>query len=204
MHPHASRLRLALAVAAIALAGAIAAVVVAAAPEEPRPTPATGFRGSLMPEGVRMPPISLRDQDGARFTSHDLGDRPAIVTFVYAECTESCGPQLQLVRGALDDLGHDIPVLAVSADPASDTPTRAKRFLLEQRMTGRARFLLGSPRELQPVYEGFFVQPQTEDQEHHARIVLVDGDGFQRVGYNIESSTSDDLLHDIRVLEREE
>ena len=203
MHPDASRLRLVIAIVAVLAAAGLAAGIVGARPDAPGAATPTGFRGSLMPAGVRMPEFSLRDQNGETVSSTDLRGEPVLVTFVYAQCDESCGPQLQLIRGALDDLGRAIPVVAVSADPASDTPARARRFLLEQRMTGRARFLLGSRDELDPVYDGFYVQPQTADQEHHARIVLVDGKGMQRVGYNIESSTAEDLLHDIRALGRE-
>ena len=198
MHP---RVRLALAVAMIVAAGALAAVVVGARPEPERRESPAGFEGSLMPPGVPMPEFTLRDQDGELVRSRDLIGRPLVVTFVYAGCTESCGPQLQFIRGALDDVGRDVPVIAVSAKPESDTPSRARAFLLEQKMTGRARFLLGSPKDLAPVYEGFFVQPQTEEQEHHARVVLVDARGMQRVGYNLANSTSDNLVHDLRLLE---
>jgi protein SCO1 len=199
-----ARLRLVLASVVTGLALGLAVVLIAGG----RGTPAaaispTGFQGSLMPPGVRVPSFTLRDQDGRSMSDRDLRGRPAVITFVYATCDDSCGPQLQLIRGALDDVGHDIPVVAITAQPEADTPQRAKAFLLEQYMTGRARFLLGSPEQLGPVYEGFFVQPQTDEQEHHARVVLVDEDGFQRVGYNLSSSTSEHLAHDIAVLEQE-
>ena len=38
------------------------------------------------------------------------------------------------------------PAVAVSVDPANDTPERAERFLVRQHVTGRIRFLLGTPR----------------------------------------------------------
>lgn len=161
------------------------------------------FAGSLMPAGVPAPEFALRDQDGQIFDSRRLRGRVALVTFVYATCTDSCGPQVQLVRGALDDVGRDIPVVAISADPRTDTPQRAKRFLLEQRMTGRMRFVLGSRQALARVYRGFFVQPQSDSGEHHARIVLLDRRGLQRVGYNLANTVAEDIAHDIRVLERE-
>src|SRR5687767_11135505 len=73
------------------------------------------FAGSLMPAGVRVPDFALRDQDGAVTDVGDLRGQVVIVTFVYSTCTESCGPQAQLIRSALDDLGRDVPALAISA-----------------------------------------------------------------------------------------
>lgn len=198
------RLRL---VAAVALAMVIAVVLaVRVTAENPPARPADSrspFAGSLMPPGVRAPAFSLPDQDGAILDSRQLRGHVTVVTFVYATCTESCGPQLQLVRVAMDKLGRDVPAVAISADPQTDTPKRARRFLLEQRMTGRMRFLLGSSQVLAPVYRGFFVQRQTDTTEHHARIVLLDRQGLQRVGYSAASATPDDIAHDIGVLERE-
>src|SRR3712207_7415571 len=45
----------------------------------------------------------------------------------------------------------------------------AQRFLHKQGMVGRMDFVLGSRRELEPVWKGFFVQPQLPDSEHQAR-----------------------------------
>ena len=70
--------------------------------------------------------------------------RTVVMTFVYSTCEDTCPAQVQSIRGALDRLGRDVPVLAVSVDPRNDTPARARRFLLEQHMTGRVRFVLGS------------------------------------------------------------
>ena len=66
------------------------------------------------------------------------------MTFIYSTCEDTCPTQVQSIRGALDRLGRDVPVIAVSVDPDNDTPARARAFLLEQSMTGRMDFLLGS------------------------------------------------------------
>ena len=94
--------------------------------------------------------------------------RPVAVTFVYSTCEDTCPALVDQVRGALDDTGADVPLLAVSVDPANDTPARARRFLNERRMTGRARFLLGTERELAPVWKGYGVQPQAGELDHSA------------------------------------
>jgi protein SCO1 len=160
----------------------------------------TGWAGFVRPPGATAPDFALRDQDGRRVTMAEYRGRPLAVTFVYSTCEDTCPALVDQVRGALDDSGLDVPLLAVSVDPANDTPARARRFLNERRMTGRARFLLGTRDELAPVWKGYGVQPQTEALEHSATVVLVDGAGRQRVGFPHDQLTSAALAHDLRRL----
>jgi protein SCO1 len=160
----------------------------------------SGWAGFVRPPGATAPDFALRDQDGERVTMSDYRGRPVAVTFVYSTCEDTCPALVDQVRGALDDSGVDVPLLAVSVDPAGDTPARARRFLNERRMTGRARFLLGSRDELAPVWRGYGVQPQTDDLEHSANVVLVDSDGRQRVGFPHDQLTPEALAHDLRRL----
>jgi protein SCO1/2 len=132
-----------------------------------------------------------------------LRGRPVLVTFLYTTCRDTCPIQAQTARGALDELGHDLPVLAVAVDPPRDTPARARAFLSKQRATGRIDFVLGSRAELRPLWEGFHIQPQTVTQEHQSRFTLVDARGFQRVGYPGQEATPERLAHDLALLERE-
>jgi protein SCO1 len=160
----------------------------------------TGWAGFVRPPEATAPDFALRDQDGDRVTMADYRGRPLAVTFVYSTCEDTCPALVDQVRGALDDTRLDVPLLAVSVDPANDTPERARRFLNERRMTGRARFLLGTERELAPIWKGYGVQPQTDDLEHSATVVLVDGQGRQRVGFPHDRLTPEALAHDLRRL----
>jgi protein SCO1 len=161
---------------------------------------ATGWAGFIRPPGATAPAFALRDQDGKRVTMAAYRGRPVVVTFVYSTCEDTCPALVDQVRGALDDTGADVPLLAVSVDPANDTEARARRFLNERRMTGRARFLLGTREELAPVWRGYGVQPQTDDLEHSASVVLVDARGRQRVGFPYDQLTPEALAHDLRRL----
>jgi protein SCO1 len=161
------------------------------------------FEGGQMPEGLKAPDFVLRDQNGERVSMRDLRGRPVIVTYLYTTCEDSCPLQAQTVRGALDQLGHDVPALAIAVDPPRDTPERARAFLLEQRATGRIDFVLGTRAELRPLWNGFGIQPQSVTQEHQARFTLVDARGYQRVGFPGGEATPERLAHDIRLLERE-
>jgi protein SCO1/2 len=161
------------------------------------------FAGAVMPEGLRAPDFTLSDQDGERVSMRALRGRPVIVTFLYTNCEDTCPIQAQTVRGALDELGHDVPALAIAVDPPNDTPRSAREFLAEQRATGRLDFVLGSAAELRPVWDGFAIQPQSVTSEHQARFTLVDARGYQRVGYPGSEATPERLAHDIALLERE-
>ncbi len=161
------------------------------------------FAGAVMPEGLRAPDFALSDQDGERVSMRALRGRPVIVTFLYTNCEDTCPIQAQTVRGALDELGHDVPALAIAVDPPNDTPRSARKFLAEQRATGRLDFVLGSEAELRPIWDGFAIQPQSVTSEHQARFTLVDARGYQRVGYPGSEATPERLAHDIALLERE-
>jgi protein SCO1/2 len=178
---------------------ALGAVVLGADNEEKPET----FEGALMPEGVRAPDFTLRNQDGEEVSMRALRGRPVIVTFLYTNCEDTCPIQAQTVRGALDQLGHDVPALAIAVDPPNDTPESARKFLAEQRATGRIDFVLGSRAELRRVWDGFHIQPQTVTTEHQARFTLVDSRGFQRIGFPGSEATPERLANDLALLERE-
>jgi protein SCO1 len=192
-------------VVALFLVGVLAlgAVVLAAGGDESDEAPPNTFEGSLMPKDVPAPDFRLENQDGETVSMRSLRGRPVVVTFLYTTCQDSCPIQAQTVRGALDELGHDVPALAIAVDPPRDTPERAQAFLAKQRATGRIDFVLGSRAELRPLWNDYGIRPQSVDEEHMARITLVDARGFQRIGYPGAEATPERLAHDLRLLERE-
>jgi protein SCO1/2 len=156
-----------------------------------------------MPQGLFAPDFVLRNQDGERVSMRAFRGRPVVVTFLYTHCQDTCPLMAQTVRGALDDLGHDVPALAIAVDPPNDTAQSARKFLAEQRVSGRIDFVLGSRAQLRPVWTGFGVQPQRVTREHVAHITLVDAHGIQRVGYPGSQATPERIAHDLRLLERD-
>ena len=138
------------------------------------------YRGSIRPPGATVPKFSLVNQDGKRVTRPD--GSPAVYVFLYSRCEDTCPLEVQQIRGAMDALGRDVPVVGVSVDPVDDTRASARAFLREYGMTGRMDFLLGSRAELAPLWKAFGIAPQTEGREHSAYVVLAQGDR-QRVGF---------------------
>jgi protein SCO1 len=193
-------------VVALVLVGALAlgGVVLGATrggDDEPVAAP-NRFAGATMPRDLRAPDFRLRNEQGEPISMRALRGQPVIVTFLYTHCQDSCPIQAQTVRGALDDLGHDVPALAIAVDPPNDTPQSARKFLAEQRASGRIQFVLGSREQLRPLWKGYAITPQRVTQEHMARITLVDARGFQRVGYPGSEATPERLAHDLALLER--
>ncbi len=196
-----ARLRLALFVTGLLAVTAIAGVLLFAVGE--KAVPAAGFAGATRPPDIPPAEFGLRDEDGRAVRLSDMRGKPVVVTFLYTTCRDTCPLTAQQIRIALDDLGHDVPVVAVSVDPKNDTARRAQAFLLKQGLEGRMRWALGSDAELQRLWRAYGIQPQSADAEHTASTVLLDKHGVQRVGFATSVLTPDGLAHDIALLERE-
>jgi protein SCO1/2 len=165
--------------------------------------PVSAFDGALLPPGIKAPDFKLRDERGRRVTMREYRGKPVVVTFLYSHCHDTCPVQAQQIKGALDDLGHDLPALAVSVDPSGDTPRSVHRFNAEQGVTNRIRWVLGRESQLRPLWQGFHTTSQTPQAEHMARLVLIDKRGYQRIGYPASQVTPERLAHDLRLLEKE-
>jgi protein SCO1/2 len=195
-------------VAALAFAGLLAGFLTRGDSGSDRDATAGGviapdarFRGARIPAGVRAPDFELKDQDGNPVSMRALRGKPVVVTFLYSTCRDTCPATAQQIRGALDELGHDVPAVAISVDPGADTEQSARRFLAEQNLTGRMTFALGRRNQLAPLWQAYGTTPQSVQQEHMARAVLVDARGYQRVGYPMQETSPDMIAHDLRVLE---
>jgi protein SCO1/2 len=154
------------------------------------------FAGFIRPPGATVPAFALTDQDGARVGP---AEGLTIYTFVYSHCRDTCPVVVQQIRGALDDLGRDVPVIGVSVDPAQDTRASARAFLTKQFMAGRMDFALGTPAELAPVWKAFGIAPQRNGRDHSAGVVIAQGDR-QRIGFPASQLTVEGLTSDLRRL----
>ena len=191
LHP---RLRLAITVVIACCAAAIIAVVVASGStgSGPQVIVQHGFAGALRPPEIPPKDFALRDQDGDMASLHQYRGQPVILTFMYSTCQNTCPIMADQIRGAMNDLGHDVPALAVSVDPRNDTPLNAKRFLL------------GSRSELAPIWKAYGIQPQGSKFDHSAYVLLIDKRGRQRVGFPMSELTPEGLAHDVKVLQSEQ
>jgi protein SCO1 len=167
-----------------------AGTVAAAVRDGQEPAAPDFTRDHLIGDGT----VSLRDYRG----------QVVVLTFLYTTCRDTCPLTATQIRGALDDLGRDVPALAVSVDPANDTPERARRFLFTRGLArDRMRFLLGTRAQLEPVWKAYGIRPQGEAFDHSAYVLLIDRRGRQRIGFPVQQLTPEALAHDIRRLQAE-
>jgi len=198
--PVHARLRLALIALTLCAIAAVAGVTlagrtgVASQPVEL----ANGWAGAQRPQGLDVPTFTLRDQDGKPVSSASLTGRPTLYAFIYSTCQDTCPAEVQTIRGTLDDTHSKANVIGISVDPRNDTPARAKTFLVEQHMTGRMRYLLGTQAQLAPIWKQFGIVPQTTGAEHTAHIVIADARGRQLIGFPFATLTQPGLDHDLR------
>jgi protein SCO1/2 len=195
--------RILIALVLVAVFGLGAVVIAARSGGDDVSAAGSEFEGAVMPEGVRAPDFTLRDEYGDPVSMRAFRGKPVIVTFLYTHCQDTCPAQAQLVRGALDDLGTDVPAIAIAVDPPNDTPRSARAFLSEQHALGRIHFVLGTRAQLRPLWRRFFIREQLPTQEHQERITLVDKHGFQRIGFPDQEATSETVAHDVRLLQQE-
>jgi len=194
-----ARLRLALFVTGmLALAGAAGVLLFAVGD---RTTRVEGFSGAIRPQIPRAE-FGLPDERGRMVRLGEMRGRPVVVTFMYTTCRDTCPLTAQQIRQALDQLGHDVPVVAVSVDPKNDTPQRARAFAIKQGLTGRMRWVLGTSAQLERIWRTYGIAPQTAASDHSASTVVLDATGRQRVGFATSVLTPDGLAHDIAALER--
>jgi len=126
-----------------------------------------------------------------------------VIAFLYSTCGSPCVVIAQQIRGALDELGRSVPVLVISADPAADTPSSVRRFLRHVSLSGRVRWLSGSPAQLRPLWHAFRVPPASAGRAAFARsasVFLIDRRGMERLIFQLEQLTPEALSHDLRKL----
>lgn len=103
----------------------------------------------------------LRDQDGRWTSLADARGKVLVLTFLYSTCRDLCPAQAgDIVAGFGKAGGKGMEIYGVSVDPVGDTPPRARHWLEEHGLYGGpVKFLVGSRRELAPVWRAYGIAP---------------------------------------------
>ncbi len=129
-------------------------------------TPASPYRGGTPPSGVHAPAFSLRSYRGSIVRMRDLRGKVVLVTFLDTKCREKCPIIASQIAAALPLLPpsarRQVVALAISVDPRVDSPASVRRFLRRRHAVGKLDFLLGSVRELRPVWNAFYIVPAAD------------------------------------------
>ena len=163
----------------------------------------TGFAGAALPASLPAHDFTLEDQAGHRVSLAGYRGQAVILAFLSSTCGATCTLIAQQIRGALDELPRPVPVLFVSVDPRADTEARVRRFLERVALSGRVRYLSGSPAVLKPIWRAYGIVPVSSGRaafERAASVLLLDRDGRERVIFGVEQLTPEGVAHDVRKL----
>jgi protein SCO1/2 len=164
---------------------------------------ASGFDGAALPAGIQARGFTLTDQNRRSISLAAYRGQVVVLGFVHSRCGPTCVLLAQQIRGALDQLPKPAAVLLISAEPKADTQASVARFLAQVSLTGRAEYLTGTREQLAHLWQAYRVTPPSTSRsafERAASVLLVDGEGRQRVLFGLEQLTPESLAHDIAKL----
>jgi protein SCO1/2 len=164
----------------------------------PPPPPELDDRGVV-------PSVALVDQSGKPMSTGDMRGQITIVGFIFTRCDSVCptvGMRMSRMQDLTADVGDRVKLLAISVDPAYDTPDKLKawgdKFHAEP---ARWRLATGDPAAVRSLVMQTFTMSMTPngttpsgapDIVHTQHFILVDGDLRIRGSYD----SSDDARFD--------
>jgi len=210
--PHSKKPRrreLLVLLAALLLAAllAVAALALAARSDPASPQSGSGpYRGSEPPARFELPSFELTSYRDGRVASASLAGDVVLLTILDAQCTDVCPILASVIAGTIDRLTpaerRQVRPIAISGDPAEDTPTAVRRFLSKQRAVGRLDYLVGSEEQLRPIWTALQILPSLDsgqDNLHSAPLRIYDRGGTWVATLHSGADLSEEnLLHDIR------
>jgi protein SCO1/2 len=175
------------------------------APRVSTPVPLVASRG------VPVPALALRNQDDSPVTLRDFAGRALVVTFVFTRCAvaEFCPLTVRHLedvraRATRDGLGRRVAFLAITLDPATDTPAVLREYG-ESVLAGAGRFdqwtlATGSPRQIEAAARFFGVDYRAERGlvTHTLMTSVIGADGRVTRQFPSNSWIPDELLDAVR------
>lgn len=164
----------------------------------------------VLPRIALAPGYSFVDQHGERLTSDDMRGNLTFYTFMHTACEAPCPNPvegLKTIESVVDTM--DSPILpvefvAISFDPANDTPEQLAQFAREHGADDeRWHFVTGDERQLKNVIGGGFGTYYNEENGGFVfdpRIVLVDGWGIRRAVYRTQEPSPEIIERDLNLL----
>jgi protein SCO1 len=168
------------------LAASLAAVQMnrqSARPAQPAYTLARLEGTDVWPSGMRpAPAFALRDQTGRFITRSGLRGHVWAVTFLDSKCRQACPVAAHALANVQRQLGPRYPlkIVIVSVLPRYDNPSTVRAFARHAGLSGDWHWLLGTRRQLVPVWQAYGIWVRT-GIEHTAALYLVDRRGDVRI-----------------------
>lgn len=160
----------------------------------------------------QAPEIVLHNYTGQLVRLSQFRGKAVLLTFIYDHCTLTCPILVSKLHTVLELLGaktKDVQIVAVSVDPIGDTPKTVKAFLAKHQMTGRMDYLIGSRKQLAPIWKEYDISaegtpdaresPENRTVSHTALIYGITGSGQWLALYN-EPVKPSEMAHDVPLL----
>jgi protein SCO1 len=192
----------------IAIAGAVPLILALAGLFLLRDADASpAYRGSRPPSGMQAADFRLRNYTGREVALSELRDNVLVLTFLDAQCKESCpliaatAPRA-LARLDAEDRGR-VAFVAISTDPREDTPAAVRSFLRRYGAEGTLEYLIGPEGSVRRAWQDYGVlasEVTGSDTMHSApvRIYAPGGEWVSSLGAGADPSPRN-LAHDIEV-----
>lgn len=169
--------------------------------------PPAAYRGGSIP-ATTAPSFTLTDQQGRAITMAQWRGDWTIVTFLYTHCPDVCpviANKLNAVLRLPVARRAHLHVLAVSVDPARDTPAAVRQYVHERALLPSFHYLIGAHAQLAHVWRAYHVAvlPGAKGTiTHQALEILVDPKGQERLIYDNANLAhlTDDVVHDLDAL----
>jgi protein SCO1 len=167
-----------------------------------------GYLGGTVKPVLAAPELGLRTWDGRRITMADYKGKAVLVTFLYVHCPDVCPlivDNLSRVKARLGPAGKKFRIVAVSVDPAGDTPAAVKKFLITHRVLKDIDYLVGSQDQLAAAWSRWGIGARVDKQnhvlvEHSAVIWGIDAKGRRATFYPATGFDAADIERDARLL----
>jgi protein SCO1 len=171
-------------------------------------TTTSTLEGLVIQPPKPTPALALRNYTGQPVDLTGFRGKAVLVTFVYTHCRDVCPLIVSNLAAAQRQLGAEarrLQIIAVSVDPKGDTPLAVKHFLAARGATGRMDYLIGSYKQLLPVWKAWGIAVTVNnhvDAEAHTAVVFgIIPSGKIVVAYP-SSFTPADIVHDVPLLAR--
>lgn len=170
------------------------------------------YRGSEPPPGIGIPNVTLHSYRGGVVGLRAQRGKVLVLTFLVSKCTDTCPIIAALIGRTWPLLSspekQQVRAYAISVNPIVDTRTSVRKFLTDRHALTALDWLVGSVKEMRPVWHDFSVLPaiDTGSNDIHSADVRV----FNRAGVWVSTLhagvdlTPANLVHDIRLALRAE
>jgi protein SCO1/2 len=187
-------------------------------------SPPARLVGTVLDPPVPAGDFRLRDQEGRMVSLSGFRGRVVVLTFLYTRCPDTCPLIAERFGSTVRQLGEarrQAAFIAVSVDPAGDTPDAVKAFLAHHGADRALIYLTGSPAQLQRVWTQYHIRTEIETIGqaartpngraattatlpasfigHTAKVYVIDPQGAVRV-YLPAVFRSEDLARAVRLL----